>query len=96
MQSRLEKVGRYGAMGERHLLGRGSEPPHWAGGDQDPRHEVCARGLDVDASCHQHEVTAYALDAGETAGWLTKLPTSPGPALAVARSLFGDRQGVGH
>ena len=33
-QPRLEEVGRDGAVGERHLLGHGSEPAHRAGDDR--------------------------------------------------------------
>ena len=48
-QPQLEELCRNRAVGELQLLGNGSEPANRAGGDQDPRRQVRALGLDVDA-----------------------------------------------
>ena len=55
-------------MGELQLLGHGSEPPHRAGGEEYPRRQVSALGLDVDAPRSQHVVVADAVDTRESAG----------------------------
>ena len=85
-------------MGERHLLGHGSEPAHRAGGDQDPRRQMRALGLDVDTPRSQHVVVADALGSREAAGvvhqvahrprrWASGSHVSPRPRLAGRRSL---------
>ena len=48
-QAQLEDVGRNGAVGQFQLLGYVGQPPHLGGSDQNPRRQVCALGLDVEA-----------------------------------------------
>ena len=67
-QPHLEQVNRDGTVGQRQLLRDWSEPAHRARGDQDPRHEVGAPGLDVETPCAQHVVVADPLAAGEPGG----------------------------
>ena len=67
-QPDLEEPGRDGAVGKLHLLSHGSEPPHLAGGDERPRRQLRALGLDVDASRSENVIVAYPLNAGEPGG----------------------------
>ena len=76
-QPLLEEAPGDGAVGEFHLLGHGGEPAHLAGGDRDPRRQVSALGLDVDAPRSQHVVVADALNAGQTGGVVHQIAHRP-------------------
>ena len=64
-------------MGELQLFGHGSEPPHYAGGDDHPRRQVSAPGLDVETARSQHVVVADPLDSGEAAGVVDQVAHRP-------------------
>ncbi len=76
-QPHLEELRRDGTVRELHLLGHRSKPAHRAGGDQHPRRQVCALGLDVGAPRPQHVVVADPLDSGEAAGVVHQVAHRP-------------------
>ena len=76
-QTQLEQACRDGAMSELQLLGHGSEPPHRTGGDRDPRRQVSALGLDVDAPRSQHVVVSDAVDTRESPGVVDQVAHRP-------------------
>ena len=60
-QAQLEDVGRNEAVGQRQLLGHRRQAPHLGRGNENPRCQVGALGLDVEAARTENVVVANAL-----------------------------------
>ena len=67
-QPQLEDAGRNRAVGQFQLLGDRGQAPHLGGSDGNPRRQVGALGLDVEAARAENVVVADPLASGETGG----------------------------